>query len=227
MKDFINILRNTDLFKCFSYDELDKLFTKENYKIKEYTKNSVIYFQNEKCESLDVILNGIISIQKIDSEGDVLTIYDFTSGNVLGENLLFSNRDAYPMTVITKSDATILHVKKDLILSLCQFNVGFLSLLLQSLSDKTLILSDKIKSLSLKTIRQCIIEFLLFEYYSQKNLKIKLYMTKKELAEKIGVQRSSLSRELNKMRSEDLINYDAKYITIKNIDLIKSLHVNF
>jgi len=223
MQDFINIIRNTDLFKCFSYDELDKLFTKENYKIKKYTKNSVIYFQNEKCESLDVILNGIISIQKIDSEGDILTIYDFMGGNVLGENLLFSHRDAYPMTVITKSDATILHVKKDLILNLCQYNVNFLKGLLQSLSDKTLILSDKIKSLTLKTIRQCIIEFLLFEYYSQKSLNIKLNMTKKELAEKIGVQRSSLSRELNKMRSEDLINYDARYITIKNLDLLKSL----
>lgn len=226
MNNSINFLINTDLFKCFSFHELEKLFNKDYYKIKKYTKNSVIYFQNEKCESLDVILDGVITIQKIDSEGDILTISDFMSGNVLGENLLFSRNNTYPMTIITKSDTTILHIKKDMILNLCQNNVCFLNSLLQSLSDKTLILSDKIKSLTLKTIRQCIIEFLLFEYNSQKSTKIKLNMSKKELAEKIGVQRSSLSRELNKMRNDGLIEYDTKYIDINDIDLLRELHID-
>ena len=43
-------------------------------------------------------------------------------------------------------------------------------------------------------------------------------VTKKDLAEKFGVQRSSLSRELNKMRKEGLIEYDAYSITIINLE---------
>jgi CRP-like cAMP-binding protein len=121
------------------------------------------------------------------------------------------------MTVFAKADATILHIKKDLILKLCQINAIFLNNLLKSISDKTLILTDKIKSLSMKTIRECIIDFLIYESFSQNSRTIKLDYTKKELAEKFGIQRSSLSRELNKMRKDGLIEYDAHSITIINI----------
>lgn len=67
-----------------------------------------------------------------------------------------------------------------------------------------------------KSIRQCIIDFLIYESYMQKSKTIKLEMTKKDLAEKFGIQRSSLSRELNKMRKEGLIEYDAHSITLIN-----------
>ena len=127
----------------------------------------MIYFQNEKCTRFDIILKGIILVQEIDSNGNVLTISDFTVGDVLGGNLLFSHRNFYPMTVIAKTDAIILHIKKDLILKFCQTNVVFLNNFLISISDKTLILTDKIKSLSMKTIRQCIIDFLIYESFSQ------------------------------------------------------------
>jgi len=213
------------LFGCFGASEIDDLFANDQYKIKRYTKNSVVYLQNERCKSLDIILEGEVFVQKIDAEGNTLTIYNFVSGDVIGENLLFSNRNNYPMTIIAKYNSTILHVKKELILRLCQENIEFLNNFLQSISDKTLILTDRINALTLKSIRQSIAEFLIQEYNLQKNLKIKLSMTKKELAEKMGIQRPSLSRELNKMRRDGLITFDSKYITINNIEQLSKIHV--
>lgn len=221
MKDFIKILENTELFKCFNSEELENIFDERYYTVKEYEKNSIIYLQNEKCESLDVILNGIITIQKIDQDGKILTINDFISGEILGENLLFSANSDYPMTIIAKTDCTLLHVKKEIVLKLCQQNVAFLTSFLMSLSSKTLILSNKIKSLTMKTIRQLIIDFLLIESFSQGRTNVKLNMTKKDLAEKLGVQRSSLSRELNKMRNDGLVEYNSNYIYIKDIESMK------
>lgn len=223
--NYIKLVKSTDLFKCLSENELKDILTSNNYNIKKYNKNSIIYIQNEKCKSLDIILEGTISIQKINSEGNVLTINDFISGDVVGENLLFSVDSKYPMTVFAKSNVAILHLKKEIILKLCQSNECFLVSFLQSLSNKALILSNKIKTLTMKTLRQCIIEFLLFEYYAQDSTEIKLNMTKKDLAEKIGVQRSSLSRELNKMRKEGLIDFNNKYIIIKDVELLNELHV--
>jgi DNA-binding transcriptional regulator LsrR (DeoR family) len=56
----------------------------------------------------------------------------------------------------------------------------------------------------------------LLEYESkrQNTNYIKLNMTKKALAEKIGVQRTSLSRELAKMRKDGLIVFDRTSITL-------------
>lgn len=210
-----------DLFKGLSSEDIDSVFTKNLYEIKNYRKNFVIYFQNERCTSFDIILKGTILVQRIDSNGNVLTISDFTVGDVLGGNLLFSNKNFYPMTIRAKTDTVILHLKKELILKLCQINVNFLNNFLQSISDKTLILTDKIKSISMKTIRQCIIDFLIFESYSQNSNTIKLELTKKELAEKFGIQRPSLSRELNKMRKDGLIEFDSRSITIKDLGILK------
>jgi len=202
------------------------LFQNNLYRISTYFKDSVVHLQNEKCESLDIILSGTVLVQRIDSDGDLLTICNFSAGEAMGENLLFSHRNFYPMTITAKCDTEILQIKRELIMKLCQENMKFLNGFLQSASDKTLILMGKIKTLALKTIRQCIIEFLLYEYHVQKSTTIKLNMTKKELAEKIGVQRPSLSRELNKMRKDGLIIYDPKQITITDVDLLNKLHID-
>jgi CRP-like cAMP-binding protein len=222
IKNYIGMLKYINLFNNFSLEELLELFHIENHDIKEYKKNNIIYLQNEICNTVDIILKGNIVVQKVDSAGKVLTISTFAAGDVIGGNLIFANNNIYPMTVVSKSTSIILHVKKDLILELCQKNKSFLILFLQSVSDKTLILTNKIKSISMKTIRQCILDFLTYEYYSQNNLKIVLRISKKELAERIGVQRPSLLRELNKMRRDGLIEYDAQSITIKNIELLGS-----
>ncbi|KAJ52669.1 CRP-like cAMP-binding protein [Clostridium tetanomorphum] len=218
MLDFIEMLQHIDLFKGLTSQNIEDLLAKESSYIKEYKKGSVIYFQNEKCMTLDIVLKGVVSIEGIDDKGNYITISDFTAGNVIGGNLLFCHKNSYPMTIIGKTDVTIIHLKKDLILKLCQSNSNFLINFLESLSDKTLILADRIKTLSFKSLRKSIVDFLIYESYSQKNNKIKLGLTKKDLAEKFGVQRTSLSRELKKMREEGLIEYDAYSITILDKD---------
>ena len=91
--------------------------------------------------------------------------------------------------------------------------------LLGTISDRMLILADKIRTISHKTIRQQIIAFLTYEYHLQKSPVIRLKYSKKELAERLGVQRSSLGRELNKMRREGLLEYDARTITLKEMQV--------
>lgn len=217
MLNFIDILRQTDLFKALSFEDIKYLFIEDSYCMKPYKKNSIIYFQNEKCTTFDIVLKGIVSIQGLDYSGNFISISNFTVGDSIGGNLLFSHKNFYPMTVLSKTEVTILHLNKDLILKLCQSNIHFLTNFLQSLSDKSLILAEKIKILSFKSIRQCIIDFLIYESHAQKSNIIKLHLTKKELAEKFGIQRPSLSRELNKMRGDGLIEYDAHSITITDM----------
>lgn len=220
MIDFIQSLKHAELFKSLSSQEVHALFSKNSYFIKDYKKNSIIHFQSEKCETLDVILKGTVSIQGIDSKGNYISISDFSTNNTIGGNLIFAYKNFYPMTVLSKTDVTILHLKKDLIIKICQSNVSFLANFLQSISDKTLILTDKINTLSLKSIRQCLIDFLIYESHVQKSNVIKLEFTKKDLAEKFGIQRTSLSRELSKMKADGLIQYDANSITILDIDAL-------
>ncbi|MCR3922150.1 MAG: helix-turn-helix domain-containing protein, partial [Firmicutes bacterium] len=105
-------------------------------------------------------------------------------------------------------------IRKDLLLELCFTNKLFLQCFLQFISDTSLLLGDKIKHYLNRSIRESLINFLNYEYKKQNTLQIKLGFTKKALAEKIGVQRTSLSRELQKMKNEGLVQFDAESITI-------------
>lgn len=168
---------------------------------------------------MDIILKGLVSIQNIDENGNVLTVNVFSDRDIIGANLLFSSTNYYPMTVIAASKTTILHMQKEFIQELGQSNVHFMIGLMSAISDRTIVLTEKINAISLRTIRKSIINFLKYEYHIQKSRVIKLNISKKDLAERLGVQRSSLSRELNKMRKDGLLEYDAKTITLKNIDI--------
>lgn len=211
--NYINFLLGIPLFNVFENAELYTLLERESL-IQSFTSNQIIYLQNEKAYTMDIILGGSVNIQNIDEKGNILSIAVLEAGDMLGGNLIFSDKNEYPMTIIAKSDVKLLRIRKNTILDLCQTNKDFLVNLLSIFSDKALVLTSKIHSLSKKTIREKIMEFLSFEINRQKSNTVILPLSKKELSERFGVERPSLQRELRKMKEEDIIDYDARTITL-------------
>jgi len=216
---------NFNLFSGFTKEELNKMFSSSKLEIKEYGKGQIIHLQNAICHTMDIILSGKVSVQNIDENGKVLTVNVLSTSDILGANLIFSSKNCYPLTYVSKTSVMLLHMHKKLVLELCQNSKSFMIGLMTVISDKMINLIDEIKLISLKSIRQCIIAFLRYEYHIQKNTVIKLNISKKDFAERLGIQRSSLNRELNKMRKDGLLEYDARTITLKNIDLSKKWEI--
>lgn len=112
------------------------------------------------------------------------------------------------MTVTAKKPTIILEISKRQLFDLFASSLDFLKSYLAYISDHSVILGDRIKHYVNRTIRECIISYLDYESKKQESSTIKLTISKKALAERIGVQRTSLSRELAKMRNEGLIEFD-------------------
>jgi len=219
IEQYLDALAGLSLFEGFSKEELKSIFGASSYEIKKYGKEQIIHLQNEVCNAMEIILEGKVVVQKIDEEGNILTINVFSAPDIIGAHLVFSTNNIYPMTVVSDADTVILRLPKEMIIELGRSNLDFMVALLRTISDRMLILADIIRTISHKTIRQQIIAFLNYEYHLQKSPVIRLNYSKKELAERLGVQRSSLGRELNKMRQEGLLAYDARSITLKNLKL--------
>lgn len=212
--NYIDFLLSIPLFSVFKKTELYGIL-ESGSQIQSFTKNQMVYLQNEKANTMDIILEGSVIIQNIDEGGNILSIVSLERGDMLGGNLIFSDKNEYPMTVIAKSDMKLLKINKNTILNLCQANKEFLVNLLGIFSDKALVLTTKIHSLARKTIREKVMDFLRFEINRQNSNTIILPLSKKELAERFGVERPSLQRELRKMKKEGLIDYDARSISLK------------
>lgn len=214
-------IRMCKLFKSFSDDEASELFTAKNNSTKTYSAGDILFMQDESCDYLSVVLDGVIEIQKLDADGNILIVASLEKGNVFGENLLFGDRHFYPMSVVCKNSSTVLHIHKSYVETLLQKNHEFLVIFLRILSNKAMALSSKLKQVSMKSLRQMICNYILSLYKKDKSLEINLNMSKKDWADKLGVQRPSLSRELINMKKDGLIDYDRSKIIILDLEEIK------
>lgn len=210
----INLIRNTALIKSLSDEDILTNVKNGKFKVTSYKKSSVVHFDGETCIKLEIILSGKVVVDRIDESGNMLTISAFYKDDILGGNLLFSKSPYYLMTVSTQLPTDILEIDREALFELFCNNAIFLRTYLELTSDRAFILGDKIKHYINKTIRESIMNYLNYESKKQNSNHIKLNITKKALAERIGVQRTSLSRELAKMRKDGLILFDTDSITL-------------
>lgn len=214
MEQFEDLLKNSLLLRSLEFSKIQKCLNEGSFRLVSYKKDTVIHFEGDHCIKLEIILKGEIVVERLDESGGFLTIAGFVGNDILGGNLLFSKKPNFPMTITTKKPSVILEIGKELLFELFCKNPSFLRMYLEYVADHTAILGYKIKNHINKTIRESLMSFLEHEAETQNSKRIKLNMTKKVLAEKLGVQRTSLSRELSKMKKDGLILYDYESITI-------------
>lgn len=220
-------LSKAKLFRGMEENSIEMLLSSCKTVQKSFEKDEIILFEGDECTSIGLILEGMVDIKKVSTSGKEYTITTLNPGDTFGEAVIFSSSNSSPAMVVAKSYTTVLFIPKETIIALCKRSEKFLYNFLNILSDRILLLNSKLKESTLTTLRQKICNFLLEEYKKQKSLKIKLLLSKQELAEKFNVQRPSLSRELIKMREEGLIDFWGKEIWIKNLEKIeKCLYEN-
>lgn len=214
MEKYLSLIEKVEFLNSFTSEDVLNCLKNGKFKVRKYGKDSLIHIDGERCKSLDVILEGSVVVDRIDISGDIFTITEFNRGDFIGGNLVFSKNPYYPMTVSTQAITTILEIDKEVLMELFEKSSFFLEIYLEYISDHSLILGNKIKNYANKSIREKIMDYLNLEKKKQKTKTIKLTASKKALAEKMGVQRTSLSRELAKMRDDGLIKFDCDYIEI-------------
>lgn len=221
MNQYSHAFHTFPILKVIPPNQLDLFLSQGIILIKSYAANEIIHFDGDQCKRMEIILTGDVTVERIDEDGHLMTVAAFSAGNCLGANLLFSSNPYFPMTVSAKSRVSILSMKEGAVFNLCITNEDFLKQFLQVISDHTILLGAKIKHYVNRSIREILTAYLIHESISQKGPHIHLKTSKKALAERMGVQRTSLSRELQKMKKEGLIDFDAVSITILDQTILK------
>ena len=210
------------LFKSLDLTEIELFLREGSFKTTTYRKNNTIHYAGNICEKLEIILSGKVAVERIDESGNLMSIAEFFSGDILGGNLLFSKNPYYPMTVTAQHPTEILEIGKNRLFQLLSENTEFLKCYLEYASDHTVILGDRIRHYVKRSIRESVISYLDCERKQQNGNYIILTMSKTALAERIGVQRPSLSRIFAQLRDEGLIRFRAGTVEILEPDRLFS-----
>lgn len=216
MKEIVKVLKNNEFFKDIDEEKIERVLAVTKYTVSYYDKGEIIAHEGEECRYLGLIIKGSIELQRIYSSGRYIVLNRLIEGDVFGEALVFANKSEYPATIMTTVDCKVLFIDRNEILNLCIKETRILENFIGLLSTKVLMLNNRIKSISFKTVKEKVVNFILEEAKNQKNEVIKLKVSKEAISASLGIPRPSLSRELINLREEGLIEFDRNTITIIN-----------
>lgn len=218
----LHLQKKSIFFRNIELEEIHSIIKESQYTLKSFPKNGVVADELSPCKAIGIILEGTIEIKKIYSSGKVITLARLEEGSIFGEVIIFSEMQRYPAHVHAVTPTNILFIDKDHLEELCHYHKHFMRNVLTLLSNRILMLNRKISFLSYNTIRQKIAHYLLQEQKKAGCLMFTLRLSRKDMAEQLGVPRPSLSREFMKLKEDGLIDYESKAIKIHDLNALEA-----
>lgn len=176
----------------------------EKVKITSFPKDYVIYHEDELCDSITIVLDGVIEISSFSFQGTKMIYNTVLPNQVFGNNLLFSSDPHYKGNVVCKTKSKVVIIKKDLLVNIISSNQDFLKEYLKLQSDFGKTLNDKIKILSFKNADER-----LFYFLKINNNKIKVNSIA-FLAKELYLSREATSRLISSLVNKGIISKDIK-----------------
>lgn len=204
---------NLPLFKGVNPEVLANLFRKQDIIRRTYHKGVTVHEQGTACTGLDVLAKGNLIAYTLSPNGSETVAFNFKPHDIIGANLIFADNNKYPMNIYTTCPCTIFHLGKDIIVELLKDH-SFVLAFIRSLSLNSQGLNQRFTMHTQKTLRENILDYLLALSQSQGSNPVLLPISKKQLADFLGVQRPSLFRELKRLQDEGLLEIANRKISL-------------
>ena len=207
----LKILQNLKLFNNFDEDQLKEI---EDFlsDIKTYKNREIIFNIGDEINYFGILLSGQVDLAIEDAFGNKTILSKLSAPALFAESVLIKNVDEIPLSVISSSDAKIVFFDY---LSYKSSNLSskekLQDNLIKILANKNLF---KLNLLSLPDSRSKILYYLSNESRKKDSKYFTIDFNITELAQFLNLNRSSLSRELSKLKKEGLIDYDNKTFRI-------------
>lgn len=176
--------------------------------IKNLKKGNVLFYENDKCESIGIVVSGQVSIVSYLADGKEIVYNTLKENEIFGNNLVFSTDPYYKGNIIVDIDSKIAIIKKDDLLKLLESNQSFLEEYLKVQSNFTKSLNNRIKLLSIDSAEER------FYFYMHEHKNVIEYVSISDLAKQLYLKRETLSRLISKLEKQKKINKKDKYITL-------------
>ena len=215
-KDYIYSIRKCYLFDGIKDEQLADAIKLVNGRIKKVVKDDYIVQLGGTIQYAGLLLKGKIESSFQNENFDQITMHTFTGGYLFGEGLVINHAKNSPVQVRAVEDSVVLFIDLEMIYAAAdntQIRNILARNLIKSLAKKNLILNQKVRILSQKSLRDRIFIYLR-TLPKDKDGYVRIPFTQTALAEYLGVNRSALSRELGRMQSEGLLVIDGKRIKI-------------
>jgi CRP-like cAMP-binding protein len=211
IKKYLEILKTASLFTGLNDSDLIEMLNCLGANKQNYEKDSIVISVGNRISSVGIVLSGSANIIKEDINGNRNIISELKAGDLFAEVFACSGAPS-SISVTTQTNCEVLFVEFEKVIntcsSTCKFNSRLIENMLKLIAFKNIQLHDKIDILSKRSTREKLMEYFYKQVDLNNNHKFKIPFSRNEMADFLCVDRSSLSRELGKMRDEGIINFN-------------------
>lgn len=214
----INLLSQNVLFKNIPKEKIISILNCKYCNIKTFSPKVNIYEVSEEIDSTAIILDGTVDILQLSITGDEIIVDRLIKGAIFGNfysSLSGINNSSY---IRSENHSTILFIDINKILQecnfICEYRTCFLENIVNSLAKNNVILNTKIQIMSQKSLRNKLITYFELLSLQKGSNEITIPFNREQLACYLGSERSSICRELTKLKEDNIININKNNVVL-------------
>lgn len=211
MKKHLLIIRNSELFRGISSEEIGLLLEEMPVKRQAYSKGNFIFYAGDAVRYIHIVLTGVVHIVQEDYWGNRNILTQVRPGGMFGEAFACLPDSVATVSVIAMEDTDVLCIDVSQFLLASRVLTApqgkFMMNLLAVMARRNRQLTEKIRYITQRSTRKKIMFYLSDEALRQHSHSFTLPFNRQQLADFLSVDRSALSAELSKMKRDGLIDY--------------------
>ncbi|RGN38411.1 Crp/Fnr family transcriptional regulator [Bacteroides oleiciplenus] len=208
------------LFRDLPLNIKHSLLDRLEISVYEVNKKDIIATQGTLCKKLYVLLEGKLRVDIIDGLGNEVMIEYIVAARAFATPHLFSSDGTLPATFTAIEDGILLTASKESMFKLISEEPKILHNFLCITGNCNVCTVTRLKTLSRKTVRERFVVYLL-EHRKKNTTTVNIIHNQATLAEYLNVTRPALSKEINKMIKEGIIEMEGKTVRILDEALLE------
>jgi len=218
VKKYFNVLRKCPLFTHIEDDDLLRMLSCLGARVEWFDKKYTILAEGNPAKYIGIVLSGSAQIIQVDYYGNRSLLSGLEPSEIFGEAFACAEVESLPVTVVANEPSEIMLLDCSHILHTCSNVCGFhqqlIFNLMKDLATKTLIFHRKIEITAKRSTREKLMAYLMHQAKRARSSSFDIPFDRQELADYLEVDRSGLSAEISRMRSEGIINNTRKHFEL-------------
>ena len=219
MKEFLSVIRSSQLFSGVSEEELTAMLSCLKAESRDFPKDAFLLRTGDTAESIGLVLSGSVLVIQEDIWGNRNILSKAGPGQTVAAAFACAPGSRLNVSVVAEAPVTamFLNVKRILTVcpSACTHHSRIIRNLLGELAGKNLRFSEKLTHMGQRTTRAKLMSYFSAEAQRLGRYEFDIPFSRQQLADYLGVERSGLSLELGKMRSEGLLDFQKNHFVLK------------
>ncbi len=218
MKKYIKQLLDYPLFFGVKEKDMEPMLTCLGGQVKKYKKGEYIFFEEDDIRYIGIIISGSVDMLKEDIWGNKTMLVRMKKEELFGETFSCGADQSSVVSFCASHNAEVLFLPFDRVMHSCSMTCVFHHRLIENMvaiiARKNKQLMEKTEVISKKTLREKIMVYLSQQAQQKGTKYFEIPLGRVELADFLCTDRSALTRELNTMRDEGIIDFDKNMFQI-------------